>query len=600
MSELVFRGKDLVFNHHLSVPYSTLVPHQEKGVGPVDLSGNLILQGDNLKALKALLPTHAGRVDCVFIDPPYNTGNEGWSYNDKVNAPLTREWLNTTVGKDDGLRHEKWLCMMLPRLRLLRELMSPRGSLWMTLDDHEMHRARSLLDEVFGEANFIGTCIWQKNYAPKSSAQHFSEDHDYLLVYALDAASWRPNLMERTAEQDAAYTNPDGDPRGAWRPNNLAARNYYSKGMYPITAPSGRVIAGPPAGSYWRVSEERFKALDADNRIWWGENGNNIPAPKIFLKEVKPGRVPQTLWFYEEVGHNQSAKQNLIDIMGLTPGDESFVTPKPVELVERVIALATQPDSFILDSFAGSGTTAHAVLAANARDGGERQFVLVEQEDYADTLTAERVRRVIEGYPHTGTEREELLRKRLTWTEIKKGEALLDEVHAISNLHKHRFTRISKQVKDGELLVWGETEIAGTMPGLGGGFTFCTLGEEMDIGRILSGETLPSWRNLGAWLFHTATGKALDGAGVDETSDCLGAGGGWQVWLRYQPDLAWLQGGLSALNLSEAQRIAAEAVPEGAQRLVFATISLVPARQLAAMGITFVPLPFALFRVEQA
>ena len=231
MTELVFKGKEFVWNHHLAVPFRPLEMQADKGIGAPRLDGNLIVQGDNLHALKALLPMYAGKVDCIFIDPPYNTGNEGWAYNDNVNAPMIREWLDANpIGIEDGLRHDKWCAMMWPRLRLLHELLSENGSIWITLDDNEIHHARAMLDEIFGEQNFVANCIWQKVFSPKNTAQYFSEDHDYVLVYAKHKLAWRPNLLERTEEMEARYTNPDNDPRGPWTSGDLSARNYYGDG----------------------------------------------------------------------------------------------------------------------------------------------------------------------------------------------------------------------------------------------------------------------------------------------------------------------------------------------------------------------------------
>ncbi|KKW67852.1 DNA methylase [Lampropedia cohaerens] len=600
MTELVFKGKEFVYNHHLAVPFRPLVPHPEKGIGPVALDGNLIIQGDNLHALKALLPLYAGKVDCIFIDPPYNTGNEGWCYNDNVNAPMIKEWLDSNpIGIEDGLRHDKWCAMMWPRLRLLHELLADDGVFWMTLDENEIQRARMMLDEVFGEGNFVDTVIWHKNYAPKATVQYFSSDHDYVLVYAKDINKWKPNLLRRTADQDEVYKNPDNDPRGRWRPNNLAARNYYSKGTYSITCPGGRVIPGPPPGSYWRISEEKLWELHEDGRIWWGEDGNNVPAPKIFLSEVREGRVPQTIWHWSDVGHTQEAKKEIVSIFS-EEGSEIFLTPKPRRLIQRIIELSSGSDAIYLDSFAGSGTTAHSVLAANKKDGGNRRFILVEMEDYADRLTAERVRRVINGYDFKGTQKIELLRERLNWRAIEKADALVHKVQGIENLHGHEYDRIKKEVKDGELIVTGEKTVAERAEGLGGTFTYCTLGDPVELDKVLSGETLPPYAGLGAALFHMATNHALDPATVREEDFYLGATEGQHVWLIYKPDLDWLKSPEAALTLARAKAFAASDPDK--KHLVFAPARFVSQKMLAEQNIPveFVPLPFALYRIDRS
>lgn len=306
MPELHFKGKEYVYNHHLGVPFRPLVAHPDKSVG--DKSGNMIIHGDNLHALKALLPRFAGKVDCIFIDPPYNTGNENWSYNDNVNSPMMREWLNSNpVSQEDMLRHDKWLCMMYPRLKLLHELLSEDGSLWMTLDDNEFHAARTVLDEIFGVDNFVANVIWQNVDSPKNTAVYFSDDHNYLLIFAKDKEIWRPSLLPRSNRMRARYKNPDNDSRGPWLLSDLAARNYYADGLYEIVTPSGRIIPGPPTGSYWRVKKKKFDELDSDDRIWWGESGANRPGIKRFLSEVKEGVVPQTLWSWKDVGSTRNA-----------------------------------------------------------------------------------------------------------------------------------------------------------------------------------------------------------------------------------------------------------------------------------------------------
>lgn len=400
MPTLNWIGKQAVASHHKEVPFRLVEPVPELSAGDVE-SGNLIVQGDNLLALKALLPRYAGQVKCIYIDPPYNTGNEGWVYNDNVNSPEIRRWLGETVGREGETldRHDRWLCMMYPRLMLLKQFLREDGAIFISIDDNEVASLRLIMDEIFGNQNFIATLLWQKVYSPKNSAHHFSEDHDYVTVYAKNAATWMPNLLPRTEEQNAAYKNPDNDPRGSWKTSDLSARNYYSEGSYSVTSPSGRTIESPPKGRYWTISKKKLIELDRDNRIWWGKDGNSIPQLKRFITDVKDGRVPQTMWFYKDVGHTQEAKQELVDIVPFETSDDVFITPKPTWLIQRILQIATDKDSLVLDSFAGSGTTAHAVLKQNAEDGGNRHFILVEMDNtIAQTVTAERVKRVSQGY----------------------------------------------------------------------------------------------------------------------------------------------------------------------------------------------------------
>jgi adenine-specific DNA-methyltransferase len=363
MPSLQFKGKVFVQNHHLVVPFHELIPVKSRGLSKkASLHDNLIIEGDNLAALKALLPTYHGKVKCIYIDPPYNTGNEAWAYNDNVNSPMMQEWLGKVVDREDLTRHDKWCCMMMPRLKLLRELLRDDGAIFVAIDDNEVHRLRCLMDEVFGEENFVTTVVWQKNDGPKNTAAQFSEDHEYLVVYARNGPNWIPNRLERTEAMIARYKNPDNDPRGNWLLSDLAARNFYAAGRYPITTPKGRVIEGPPAGSYWRVSKARFDELEKDGRIWWGESGGNRPGIKRFLSEVQEGIVPRTLWLWKDAGSTRHAKQELSQIMAAEAGSDLFITPKPASLLQLIIRVATEPDSIILDSFAGSGTTAHACL----------------------------------------------------------------------------------------------------------------------------------------------------------------------------------------------------------------------------------------------
>jgi site-specific DNA-methyltransferase (adenine-specific)/adenine-specific DNA-methyltransferase len=398
MPTLNWIGKDAVVKHHQDVPYRLLEPVPALSCGNTN-SGNLIVQGDNLHALKSLLPRYAGQVKCIYIDPPYNTGNEGWAYNDNVNSPEIRKWLGAVVGKEGETldRHDRWLCMMYPRLVLLRQFLREDGAIFVSIDDNEVATLRLLMDEIFGAANFVATVIWQKIFSPKNSAKHLSEDHDYVVIYAVKAEQWKPHLLPRTADADARYKDT-GDPQGAWTSSDLTARNYYSLGSYPVTAPSGRVIEGPPSGRYWTISKESFDQSNAAGKIWWGEKGNNMPRLKRYLSNVKEGIVPQTMWFYKDVGHTQEAKKELLEAVDFGPADV-FNTPKPTRLIQRILQIATDPDSLILDSFAGSGTTGHAVLKQNAADCGTRRFILVEMDEkIAAKVTAERVKRVSQGY----------------------------------------------------------------------------------------------------------------------------------------------------------------------------------------------------------
>jgi len=296
---------------------------------------------------------------------------------------------------------------MFRRLELARELLTEDGVIFVSIDDNEVFHLGLLMEQMFGPANFIANVIWQKVFSPKSTAQHFSDDHEYIVCFALNKTVWRPNPVPRSVAQDKAYKNPDKDPRGPWTSGDLSARNYYSKGTYPITCPSGRVVAGPPPGNYWRFSEERFLELNRDKRIWWGKDGDNIPRFKRFLSDVQQGVVPQTLWQYNEVGHTQDAKQEIHDILQFENSADVFSTPKPVALMERIMRIATQPGDIVLDFFAGSGTTAQAVLNLNKEDGGQRRFILVSSTEATAELPdknlcrdvcAERVRRVITGY----------------------------------------------------------------------------------------------------------------------------------------------------------------------------------------------------------
>ena len=356
---------------------------------------NLIIEGENYDALRHLATTHAEKVKLVYLDPPYNTGRKDFIYND------------TFFDATNRYRHSTWLEFMHQRLTLAKALLAEDGAIFVSIDDNELFNLGLLMNQVFGENNFVANVIWQKVFSPKNTAVHFSDDHEYVLVYAANKDKWRPNPVPRSEALDKAYKNPDKDPRGTWTSGDMAARNYYGEGRYPITCPSGRVIDGPPAGSFWRVSKSRFDEMNADNRIWWGKTGGNTPRIKRFLTEVKQGVVPQTLWTYQEVGHTQDAKKQLNEILPMDRNEDVFSTPKPLQLMDRILRLATNPGDLVVDFFAGSGTMAQALLGLNKVDGGNRRFVLVSNteattdepnKNLCRDICAERVRNAITGY----------------------------------------------------------------------------------------------------------------------------------------------------------------------------------------------------------
>lgn len=588
MPVLNWIGKEAVVRHHKDVPFRLLEPVPALSCGDADggadAPGNLIVQGDNLHALKALLPRYAGQVKCIYIDPPYNTGNEGWAYNDNVNSPEIRRWLGEVVGREGETldRHDRWLCMMYPRLVLLRQFLREDGAIFVSIDDNEVATLRLLMDEIFGARNFVTTVLWQKVYSPKNSARHLSEDHDYVVIYAGNAEVWKPNLLPRTEEQNAAYKNPDKDSRGVWKTSDLSARNYYSAGTYSITCPSGRIIDGPPKGMYWRVSKERFAELDRDKRIWWGKDGNAIPQIKRFLHEVKDGRVPQTLWFYNEVGHTQEAKKELLELVDFATSDEVFITPKPTRLIQRILQIATDTDSLVLDSFAGSGTTGHAVLKQNAEDGGNRRFILVEMdENIAQNVTAERVRRVAQGYA--------------------RGQATLPAPASGSGAGDEGVTGSADEEALTPALSHGERE-KNRVPGLGGGFQFCRLSAEPLFradGAIRPDVTFAQLAEF-VWFLETGAGSApsLSAAGTgpgDGRSPLLGIHAGRAVYLLYNGILKD-RSDLGGNVLNQRTLALLNATPPGfaGPRVVYGARTRFDRKRLAALGITFQQLPYEL------
>lgn len=383
MPTLNWIGKESVINHHHDVPFRTLEQKYTFGEGTDD---NKIIHGDNLEALKALLPEYEGRIKCIYIDPPYNTGNENWIYNDNVNSPKIRKWLGQVVGKEaeDLTRHDKWLCMMYPRLKLLQKLLSDDGAIFISIDDNEQANLKLICDEIFGSNNFIMSVTWRRS-DNQANIGRIAKVAEYIYIYTKNANECVLGRLPLTEKAKAEYRYSDN--KGSFRRGILLDKTRGKK-FYPKTTKLGTILNGP-----WMITEEEFDELDRNDEIYWTTEGDGLPYNKIYLENSK-GQIPNNFWGIE-FGTNQRAANMLESIFG----KRVFDFPKPTSLIESILSIGCpNKSSIILDSFAGSGTTAHAVLNLNKQDGGNRKFILVEMEDYAENITAERVRRVIKGY----------------------------------------------------------------------------------------------------------------------------------------------------------------------------------------------------------
>ena len=465
MPSLDFKGKQHIYAHHLTVPYRSLIPDPARSHNPADVDDNLIIHGDNLHALKALLPRYGGEVKCIYIDPPYNTGNESWIYNDKTNSPLLKEWFkqNSPVDGEDLERHDKWLCMMWPRLQLLKDLLADNGVIFVSVDDNEQPHLRMMMDEIFGEGNFFAVLTRRAMHTVRNSSKDFNLNADYVLAYAKEK-SWfgedKDRYIRHITDKSARYPRDDGDGRGKYKFDPIHARNYYEP--YSFTFTNGFEWSAP-TGRYPVYSVETLRMLEGDGRI---DLSGKEPRVKRYLEEVQEGQPPDAVLSPEIAGFNSDGTRELRSIFG---EGGVFPQPKPTKLVKFLLEILRDPETIILDSFAGSGTTAHAVLALNKEDGGNRKFILVECEDYADTITAERIRRVINGVP---------------------------------------------EARDKSL-----------QEGLGGSFTYCTLGNPIDVEGMLTGENLPEYSELATYLLHVSAGVSAGAAGYSRrtTTACFTA-----------------------------------------------------------------------------
>ena len=506
MPTLEFKGKNHIYAHHLTVPYRPLIPDPSKSVSPSPSGGNLIIHGDNLHALKALLPTYAGRIKCIYIDPPYNTGNEGWIYNDKVNSPLMREWLaqNTEVDSEDLERHDKWLCMMWPRLQILRELLAEDGCIFVSIDYNEEHHLRIIMDEIFGEDGFRNTFAVarvKKNIREREQIRALNFGYNTVLFFGRSENSLiiPPTRYQEKKARWHAFDAPGIRP-------SMEYELFGSK---------------PPSGRHWMYSESRAETLIEEGRL----RANPRSGKPQYLLDESDRTMLDTNWTDLQ---EYDSKYNF-------PNGE-----KNVDLIKRILSMFDDKDAIILDSFAGSGTTGHAALEMNKEDGGNRRFILVECEDYADDITAERVRRVINGVPDA------------------RNKALRD--------------------------------------GLGGEFTYCTLGEPISVEGMLLSDQLPAYGALASYILHCASGVATDAAylesGRDREDGFFYESDNVRYHLFYRSDVIWLRSTKGALTYEKAKSMSESARAVGKKPVVFAPLKFISQEDLTRLGVTFCQLPY--------
>lgn len=573
MPTLNWIGKDKVVNHHLDVPFRTLEKQYTFAPNGRDDDGNMIIHGDNLDALKALLPMYEGRVKCIYIDPPYNTGNEKWVYNDNVNDPHIKAWLGKVVGAEgeDLSRHDKWLCMMYPRLKLLQKLMAEDGVIFISIDDAEYANLKLICDEIFGTNCFVSNISWQRTYSTRNDSKGIVNEVEHILVYS-KLPDWQPSKLPRTAEMNSIYKNPDNDVI-SWASDNPFAPGAIShQGMvYAIQHPFTGKMIYPSANACWRYQQDQMleimrgwcdyelrdlhddekraevcgTSIDAVRKgvmgivlsksleesaaqatlvykrgqwpkFYFTKGGKGGIRRKTYLENVG-GKPPTNLWLYTDTGHTDEAKKELLSIF---KGKAPFDTPKPSRLIQFVLQIVGDKDAIILDSFAGSGTTAHAVLNMNKQDGGNRKFILVEMGDYAESITAERVRRVINGY----------------------GE--------------------------------GNKAVEGT----GGGFSFYELGDALLINGMLNPNAAEE--KIRAYVYYTETRCALPAASENEKY-LLGVHENHAYYFYYEADR------MTTLNRAFLQTIQTRA--EG--YLIYADSNMLSAEDMARFHITFKKIP---------
>lgn len=558
MANINFKGKEIVRNHHLTIPYHELVPDAKKGLSKKpSLNDNLIIHGDNLLALKALLPTYAGKVKCIYIDPPYNIGNENWEYNDNVNSPMMREWFGKVVNKDDLTRHDKWLCMMMPRLKLLRELLSDDGVIFISIDDNEQHNLRGLLDDIFGAENFAAIFPWKKRSAKSDVPYGISQDYEWVICYA------KNDFTAGLSIERKYYQTPDF-PNDKWRLADLTTQKVEAdrpNSAFNLVNPkTGKVYPYNPK-RLWGITKDTFEDYYKRGKIVFPDDYDflriTIPAYRVFESEDKLKALKKygsedaikavSTYLPKEVGMTEDGNKELIELFG----EMIFPFPKPSSLIKHLISIINDNNCIILDSFAGSGTTAHAVLDLNKKDDGNRKFILVQLPEKIEKdrpayklgyreivdITTERVRRVIRGVK---TAKDENLKK-----------------------------------------------------GLGGSFSYFELGKPIDTERILKGKDLPTFTEMARYIFYTATGEEFNEKKVSEKTGLIGESKEYQVYLLYKPDMEYLKS--TALTLERAEALGKFG---GKKRLVFAPMKYLDQEHLERLHIDFAQLPFEIYQKQ--
>jgi len=594
MPILNFKGKTFVQNHHLAVKYHQLVPDKDKSLtDKVSLTDNLIIHGDNLKALKALLPTYSGKIKCIYIDPPYNTGNENWVYNDNVNSPMMQEWLGKVVDKEDFSRHDKWLCIMMPRLKLLRELLREDGVIFISIDDHEVSHLTMLMNEIFQEENYVATFVWQKNSGGGNDSSHIAVSHEYILCYAknINNSSFRILNVPPTESMLKTYNLEDEyvTTRGKYSLRNL---NDFSIGdrpglHYDIECPDTTFLDGEE--HRWRCDENTFKIRLHENRIVYQKNNDDEWDVfwKLYINEQKGeliidedgtilslGKKPNSLLY--KLAFTGDGKKDLKKIFGFSP----FSYPKPTKLIECLLSIACNKNDIILDSFAGSGTTAQAVLELNRQDSKNRKYILIQmpetikQKVYINKKTGEEVDK-----PKKGETTSKVIEKPFTLENGTKLQEIIDIIeYRLKNLIITNEEGVSNEIQKN-----GHNET----------FSYFELGDPIEMESILEGVKLPGYLELARYIFYTATGEEFDSEKVDEDKNFIGESNDYEVYLFYKPDIEYLK--TTSLTLDKAKGLGNY---KEKRRLVFAPGKYLDHNYLIEYHIDYCQLPFEIYKLQ--